>query len=371
MSAPTPPGLIDIDVHPYFKNGMFDLAPYMPEAWRERLGLGELPAWAANVNGATVGMPKNEFYRITSGALRNDALPPDGGSPGSDPAFAAQQLLDGYGIERAILLGGPNSGHGAFPDPQALAVIASAYNDWVLDTWYAADHRYRAAILLSPRDVESAVAEIERLSDHPGVAAIHMPVSDIAPGEKHFHPIYAAAQHHGLPIMVHPGATESIYIRAPRLAFIPTYYVEYHTLLTQPAMSSLVSLICHGTFERFPDLKYVFVESGFAWCVDVLWRLERDWKAQRAEIPWVTKRPYEYLESNVRFSSQPFYEAEQREQIHAVLDVIRAERTLLFASDYPHWDFDDPRRALSDLPAELRPRVFAESARETFGDRLN
>jgi predicted TIM-barrel fold metal-dependent hydrolase len=136
-------------------------------------------------------------------------------------------------------------------------------------------------------------------------------------------------------------------------------------------MSSVVSLICHGVFERFPRLKYVLAECGFAWAVDVMWRLERDWKAQREEVPWVKKHPFEYLESNVRFTTQPFYEAEKREQIEAVLEVIRAEKTLLFSSDYPHWDFDDPRRALADVPAAIRERVFVDNAVETFGDRLN
>ena len=363
--------MVDCDVHPYHKNGMWDLAPYMSKEWRERLGFGEQPAWAKYINGGTVGMPKNEFYRISSGALRTDTIPPGGGVPGSDPEYVAKQLLDEYEIDRAILLGGPNSGHGAFPHAPSLAAVCSAYNDWVLDTWHGVDPRYRAAILVPPQDAELAVAEIERLADRPGVAAIHMPVSEIAPGEKHFWPIYEVAQHYGLPILVHPGATESIYVKAPRLSFTPTYYLEFHTLLPQPAMSSVVSLICHGVFERFPRLKCVFVECGFAWAVDVMWRLERDWKAQRVEVPWVKKHPFEYLEANVRFSSQPFYEAEKREQIHAVLDVIRAEKTLLFSSDYPHWDFDDPRRALADLPQGIRRRVFVENAVETFGDRLN
>ena len=50
---------------------------------------------------------------------------------------------------------------------------------------------------------------------------------------------------------------------------------------------------------------------------------------------------------------------------------MHAEHTLLFSSDYPHWDFDDPRRALKDLPKAIHSRVFAENAIETFGERLN
>ena len=229
--AETTFGMIDCDVHPYHVNGLDDLAPYLSAAWRRRLGIGDLPDWAKFINGGQVGMPKNEFYRISSGPLRTDSVPPEGGVPGSDPTFVAKQLLDEYGIDRAILLGGPNSGHGTFPNVVALAAICSAYNDWVIEHWCDVDERYRAAILIPPQDAELAVKEVERVADRPGVSAIHMPLFNIAPGERHYWPVYEAAQHYGLPILVHPGATE-VNLRAgararlhpdllPRVARVP------------------------------------------------------------------------------------------------------------------------------------------------------
>jgi predicted TIM-barrel fold metal-dependent hydrolase len=363
--------LVDCDVHAIFRRGLDDLSPYLPKAWQQRLGIGVRPGWARNINGGQIALPQNTFYRTSSSPLRMDAAPPGGGVPSSDPAHVARHLLDAYEIDRAILLGNSNSGNAAFPDYDASAALASAYNDWLCETWLSVDTRFRGAILVAPQDPELAVKEIERVADRPGVAAIHMPLFNIAPGERHFSRIYAAAEHYGLPIMAHPGATEAIYVRAPQLAYVPTYYLEFHTLLTQPAQSGLASLIVHGVFERFPKLRYVFVESGFVWAMDVLWRLERDWKAHRAEVPWVKRHPLDYLVTNVRFTTQPFYEAGKPEQMHAVLDAIHAEHTLLFSSDYPHWDFDNPRRALKDLPGEIRRRVFAENALDTFGDRLS
>ena len=51
-------------------------------------------------------------------------------------------------------------------------------------------------------------------------------------------------------------------------------------------------------------------------------------------------------------------------------EIAQAERTLMFSSDYPHWDFDDPRHALTALPKEIRQRVKVDNAVETYGDRL-
>jgi predicted TIM-barrel fold metal-dependent hydrolase len=363
--------LIDCDVHPMFRDGLDDLGPYLTREWRHRLGIGETPAWARLVNGASIGLPKNEFYRIIAGASRGDTWA-EGMVPGSDPQFVARQLLDEYGTDRAILLGGPNSGLATFPHPDAAATLASAYNEWLSEHWLAADDRYRGAILVAPQDPELAAAEIDRVGDRPGVVAVHMPMFNLPAGERHYHPIYAAAQRHGLPILAHPAATEGIYVKAPQMAAgVPTFYMEWHTLLTQPHQANVVSLVCHGVFEEFPELKYVIVEGGFAWAVDVLWRLDRDWKALRDECPWVKKRPSEYVFDHVRFTTQPFYEAKRPEHIHALCEILEGHRTLLFSSDYPHWDFDDPRRALKDLPKEIRQRVFVDNALETFGERLH
>jgi predicted TIM-barrel fold metal-dependent hydrolase len=50
---------------------------------------------------------------------------------------------------------------------------------------------------------------------------------------------------------------------------------------------------------------------------------------------------------------------------------MRAEKTLVFCSDFPHWDWDEPTTALpSRLPAELRRRIFVENALELYGERL-
>ena len=77
----------------------------------------------------------------------------------------------------------------------------------------------------------------------------------------------------------------------PTATGYPNYYIEWHVLLVQCAMSHVVSLVCHGVFEKYPGLKMAVIEAGVTWLPTLLWRLDADWKALRSEVPWVKRPP--------------------------------------------------------------------------------
>jgi predicted TIM-barrel fold metal-dependent hydrolase len=362
-------GIVDSDVHPNFSNGLRDLAPYMTETWRQRLGVGGGAEWASRFAAASFVLPLDYLYINTAGAYRADAAAEDM-APATDAAFTASHLLDGHGIEKAVLIAGHLLGIGAFPDPDVAATVASAYNEWMTERWLEVDDRFRGALVVAPQDPELAVKEIDRVADRPGIVAIFMPLHEILMGERHYYPVYEAAQRHGLPIVTHPSGTENVFARAPRMAGTPTYYLEWHTALGQIHQSNLLSLVCHGVFERYPGLKVIFAEGGFAWAAESMWKLDRDWQALRAEVPWVKRPPSEYVREHVRFTTQPFVEPHRKEHVAALLEMVYAEETLVYSSDYPHWDFDDPQRALAAVPADLRHKICVENPRRLYGDRL-
>jgi uncharacterized protein len=363
--------LVDCDVHPIMRRGMAELSPYLSPAGRRRLGLDERRDLTTAGHREAVSIPRNMLYVNQAGVLRDDARAPDGSAPGADPAFTARQLLDANGIDRAVLIGGEVLGLGAMPDPDAAALIASAYNDWLADTWLAADDRYRANLVVGAQDPAAAAQEIRRAAEHRGFVAVLLPLTNILMGQRHYYPIYEAAAEHGLPITVHPNSGEGIFRTSPPMAGgSPTYYVEWHTGLSQVFQANLISLVCHGVFERFPQLKVVMTEAGLGWIPDVIWRLDKNVKGLRDEVPWVKRLPSEYVADHVRFTTQPLPEPKRRHHLHVLCEIAQAERTLMFSSDYPHWDFDDPRHALTTLPAEIRQRVSVDNAVETYGERL-
>ena len=97
-----------------------------------------------------------------------------------------------------------------------------------------------------------------------------------------------------------------------------------------------------------------------------MWRLDAEWKSLRSEVPWLTEPPSSYLRGHVRFSSQPIERPDNTKHLLSMLEMLDAEHLLMFASDYPHWDFDSPTHAFPKLPEDLHRRIFTENARAWY-----
>jgi predicted TIM-barrel fold metal-dependent hydrolase len=115
----------------------------------------------------------------------------------------------------------------------------------------------------------------------------------------------------------------------------------------------------------------LLIEGGIAWLPGMLWRLDTNWRALRSEVPWLDRKPSEVAREHVRFSTQPLEHTDGRDEtLFEMLEAAGAPDNLVFASDYPHWDFDDPGFMLNRLPEAWRAKVLHENAAELYGARL-
>jgi predicted TIM-barrel fold metal-dependent hydrolase len=129
-------------------------------------------------------------------------------------------------------------------------------------------------------------------------------------------------------------------------------------------MGHLASVIAHGVFEKWPSARFVLIECGVAWIPALLWRLDADYRALRKETPWLKRLPSEYAREHIRVTTQPLEQPRDPKALWPALADIGAEEMLMFASDYPHWDFDDP--TLLRLPAEWREAIVDGNARALY-----
>ncbi len=194
MQTPAENGAIrrvDCDIHPIFSNGLRDLAPYLSEGWLARFGMkDETTDMFGKVRDATLELPRSPFFAPTAGAFREDAVPPGGGLPASDPAFLAEHHLDAHDIDRALLLGQNMLTLGAFPQPDYATALAAAYNDWIEATWLEADPRYRGTIVVASQDPDAAAAEIKRCAERDERwVGVMLSLRNAMMGDAVYHPI--------------------------------------------------------------------------------------------------------------------------------------------------------------------------------------
>ena len=96
----------------------------------------------------------------------------------------------------------------------------------------------------------------------------------------------------------------------------------------------------------------------------LLWRLDANYRALRKESPWLKMLPSEYFRRNVRMSTQPLEQPKVIQHLWTILEAMDGENTLLFASDYPHWDYDDARTL--QLPSAWREKVMGLNALDVY-----
>lgn len=349
--------MIDCDVHQNF-NQLRDLLPWVDPPFRPYLEHG-------GYNGYQL---PNYPWVHPGGFMMGDAVPAAGGVPGSDYETLREQLLDRHDVEYAVLTGEDILNVSAMAHPELAAALATAYNRWLLAEWLPRDERLKGSLVVATQDARRAAEEIRTHGAAEDIVQVIVACGARAGyGDARYLPIFEAAVEMGLPVALHVGGEGLGANPPPTGAGYPAYYLEWHTLLPTVAMTHVVSLICQGAFERLPELRIVLVESGVAWLPSLLWRLDANWKALRAETPWVRCLPSETVREHVRFTTQPLEQPLHGDDLRTLLEMIDGlADTLMFATDYPHWDVDTPGLVARRLPAEWRERVMAENARALY-----
>jgi predicted TIM-barrel fold metal-dependent hydrolase len=137
--------------------------------------------------------------------------------------------------------------------------------------------------------------------------------------------------------------------------------------MPQSFQSQITSLIYEGVFERFPNLKIVLIEGGFAWLPPLMWRLDRLWQELGDETPHVKTPPSTTIRNHFWITTQPIEEPDKPAYFQQLLDQLDMNDRLLFATDYPHWDFDAPDQAIpAGLPTDLKQDIMAGNARRFY-----
>jgi uncharacterized protein len=337
---------IDCDVHPSF-SGIADLLPHMPEEWREFF-----------TSSAQYRMtPLDEFHPVNARS--------------GTPIEAITDMLDASGTETALAVAPQGGSVNGWTDRLSASAYVSAVNDHLTDVWSSADRRLRVAVVVSPLDPEQAAEEIRRKADDRSVWAVFLPPINVMLGDRHYDPIYAAAQGAGLPVVVHPTVAEGTLLGPPGFAAgVPATRAERMALLPEIAYSALASLTLRGTFERFRDLRIVFSGYGWSWIASALWEMDRRWEEFRDDFGTAPRRPSEYAAAHIRVVATHLGAVETDDRAWAHADAAGVTDMLVYGSEFP---YGDPARAAEftkGLPQSQTLALVRTTALALFADRL-
>jgi predicted TIM-barrel fold metal-dependent hydrolase len=174
--------------------------------------------------------------------------------------------------------------------------------------------------------------------------------------------LYAALQERSLPLAFHAATNwgdQSMHITN---RFIATHALGF----TWFNIVHLTNWVVNGIPERFPGLKTIWIESGLAWVPFVMQRLDSEYMMRTSECPLLKRKPSEYMQE-MYYTSQPL-ERSNMKLTQATFEAIKADTQLLYASDWPHWDFDAPS-SITKLPfldEQAKRNILGLSAARLF-----
>jgi predicted TIM-barrel fold metal-dependent hydrolase len=332
--------VIDCDIHTVLPNAEA-LAPYLSDHW-------------------------NEYIRTSAfkGAL-DTAYPPNAPTTRGPATLEAvrRDVLDAWSVEIGIL----NCSYAidSLHNPDTAAAMASAVNDWLIAEWLDKEPRLRASMVVPTRVPDMGAREIERLAGQPGFVQVLLPVRSVAPyGNRRYLPIFKAAARNNLVVSLQIAGAPG---NPPTGSGWPSYYIEEYVGMAQVFQTQILNMVVEGVFDRFPNLRVALIEGGWTWLPSLMWRIDKDWKGLRREVPWNTQVPSAYIRERIRLSLQPIDGPPDPKQLLQIVEQLGSDQLLMFSTDYPHWHFDSPDEAVpAGLPAALRQKIMYDNARAFY-----
>jgi predicted TIM-barrel fold metal-dependent hydrolase len=145
----------------------------------------------------------------------------------------------------------------------------------------------------------------------------------------------------------------------------PSYNHDFMVTYSLLAANQVMSLIFDGVFERFPALRIILVEHAFSWILPLMWRMDAIYEARKSSMD-IRRQPSEYVKEHIKFTTQPLDYPEDKTELTRALELMEADKILLFSSDYPHWTYDDPRWLVKHLPEHMREPIMFKNGLETY-----
>ena len=285
-------------------------------------------------------------------------------------AKARLEHMDAEGIHAQVLypnVGGFGSGRfTSMGEPQLVLELVQAYNDFLVD-WCSADPSRLIPVMATPFwDVDASCAEIRRCADKGIRAVLHCSEPEYWKqpklGHPHWDPLWATAQECGMSISFHVGAggLEELQTDPSEMGHRANFG-RVSALSFMANSNCLAEILFGGVCHRFPELKFVSVESGAGWIQSCLELFDWQWlnSGVHVEHPEYELTPSEYFRRQV-FGCFWFESDGLQKALELWPD------NLLWETDYPHPTCQHPGPAtVAERPNDYVERALAGVAEDS------
>jgi predicted TIM-barrel fold metal-dependent hydrolase len=379
--------IIDVDSHLTEPADLWTAR--IPDKWKDDVPLvrfneqlGEAEWWVGQTKLHAVGS-------MTMGGWKEymPSRPPtfEDMDDGAYTSHGRLRKLDEFGIHAQILF--PNI-MGFYTqaflrmDRELSLRCVQVYNDFQTEFADADPERLLPVAVLPFWDVEASVAELDRCADMGFTSVLFASTFDRiglpALVDPAWDPVLKRAEERRLPLNFHVGFSMfseqdmNNMVKAKDVGFNRGQYAKSSTLFLLGNISCIAEIAMTGLAVRYPDLKFVSVESGFGYVPYLLEAMDWQWLNSGAHLD----NPGHPLPSEV-VRNQVFATFWFEKDCFDLLPLL--ENNVMFASDYPHPTSLTPGPAtiaedarttaikhLSKVPESIARKVLCENACRLF-----
>jgi predicted TIM-barrel fold metal-dependent hydrolase len=248
-------------------------------------------------------------------------------------------FLHDVGIESAVLYPTLGLSFGKIVSRDFAIDLARGYNNWLHQTYVKRSPRFKGMALVPLQEPEAAAEELRRAVEELGMCGAMLPSTGIQShlGHRIYWPIYAEAERLGCCIGIHGGAHENLGMDDLN-PYAPVHALGHPFGL----MIAFASIVFNGICDRFPDLRFGFMEGGVAWPLMCLERFDRSYETHiqydpRREFLDLRKgeKVSEYAIRHIK-AGRIFLGCEGSEPDLATVIKRVGNGPFIFSSDFPH-----------------------------------
>jgi len=279
-------------------------------------------------------------------------------------AHARIKDMDEEGTDVQLLVPGGANDH---PDPQIEMEFIKAEHRFLDDMCSAYPHRLKTMLVASARCIDESVQEIKKYAGKPWAVGVRpaLPL-DYPIDHPDLDPIWKAADEAGMCILHHSFSWG---------------YPGYRDLWNNPflgrtashpwaAMRAVGAFMGAGLMDRFPNLRFAILESGFGWLP--FWARRMDDQAEYVGYvaEGLKRKPGQYISDGRFFCSIVIHEGQDMVNL---VNAALGDHVLMFGSDYPHSESRFPGSVdevlgWESIPPPAMQKLMWDNAVRAFGE---